>query len=176
MRFAMVLCLLAATLLIAGCEGGEENFMSCNLDPKVQELGMCAESAQGVTTIESCVVSNHPQCPHSICLSWGAAGPMCSSACSTDTDCPEAALCQAYGVEETRDGEVPGPRDCYCVPRNVVEESVVGTAISSGSCNPTDVVPETGSETAGDETAGDETAGDETAGDETAGDETPAEA
>ena len=166
MRFSIILCLAVSALVMTACEGGEENFIPCNLDPKVQELGMCAESAQGSTTIESCVASNHPQCPHSICLSWGNAGPMCTNSCASDGDCPASALCQAYGVEDNARGGVPGPRDCYCVPRNVLEESVGGASVTSGSCNPADAAANTGAEAAGDEAAGEEAAGDEATGDE----------
>lgn len=100
-----------------GCEGGEEDYLSCPMDPKIVELGLCTTSVQGVvSTQESCAVTQHPQCPNDICLTWAGSKAFCSQSCEGDADCPPASSCLQYGI----DPATGGFKDKYCVKADAI--------------------------------------------------------
>ena len=141
MRLAIIAYLIMWAISLVSCEGGKEDFLPCNLDPKVHELGLCEDSAQGSTTIESCVAPNHPQCPESVCLSWGNTGPFCTGPCGGDSDCPEEAVCQTYGVASE------GANSCYCVTRAAIGAPPDGSALV-GTCQSGEPLTEGGGDEA----------------------------
>ena len=86
------------------CEGGAEQFISCKLDPKIEDLGLCTDDVEAASnTSESCVISDHPQCPEGVCLSWAGSEPFCTGSCQTDgdggSDCPTGSICRGYGLD-----------------------------------------------------------------------------
>ena len=89
----------AFALLLAGCEGGFEEFIPCSLDPKVQELGQCefkeGEVAEDLTS-QNCAIAQHPHCIVGVCLAWQGQESYCSTECKDNTDCPEGSSCQLY--------------------------------------------------------------------------------
>ena len=63
MRAFVIGFVMGVVLVAAGCEGGDENFISCSLDPKVVELGQCLpEDSEELTdgTIQNCAIDQHP--------------------------------------------------------------------------------------------------------------------
>ncbi|NUN12072.1 MAG: hypothetical protein HUU55_00395 [Myxococcales bacterium] len=100
-----------------GCEGGKEDYLACPMDPKIAELGLCTTSVQGVVSAkESCAVTQHPQCPNDICLTWAGSKSFCSETCDTDADCPAASSCLQYGI----DPATGGYKDKYCVKADAI--------------------------------------------------------
>lgn len=89
-----------------GCEGGEENFLSCPLDPiltgGILENSPCTSDFEGAVVsgaAETCVVDPHPQCPTDVCLAWSGSSPFCTEECGSDADCPTGSSCLGSGVD-----------------------------------------------------------------------------
>lgn len=103
-RWAGALLTVGLLLAAAGCET-QAPYASCQLDPEVTNKGVCngAGSTGGATT--SCVVTRHPHCVASVCLSYFSTAPVCTHACSSDADCEQGGWCWQFADNEK-----------YCVP------------------------------------------------------------
>ncbi len=101
----LLLVVLFASLAV-GCET-QAPFAECALDEEVTSKNICkgGEDSAGTT---SCVVTSHPHCVESVCLSHFSSEPFCTKACSTDTDCVQGGFCWAFS--ETQSYCVPGDR------------------------------------------------------------------
>ena len=105
MRRSLWLLGPALLLLTAlACET-QPPYASCTLDPEVTNKGVCKGegSTGGATT--SCVVTRHPHCVQSICLSYFSTEPVCTHACTSDADCEQGGWCWQFSETEK-----------YCVP------------------------------------------------------------
>ncbi len=113
--------LLSLVAFSFACEGGDEEFLSCSLDPKVKELGLCVGEESGVglsVTEQNCAISEHPQCPRGVCLDWPNQEPFCTEECSdyeNHTDCPTNSLCETYRDAVVDGDVVVTPAIHYCV-------------------------------------------------------------
>ena len=115
MRASVIGVVVGLILAAVGCEGGEEDFISCSLDPKVVELGQCLpqdseEVADG--TIQNCAIQRHPHCPVGVCLAWQGEDPYCTTQCVDNSDCPEESTCELYSTA----GDEGPVRFCVLLP------------------------------------------------------------
>jgi hypothetical protein len=107
---------LLAIGLLAGCET-QALYEACPLDEEVTKKGVCnGSTAEGHDT-SSCVVTAHPQCDQSICLSYFGQPAFCTMTCTADSDCGAGAFCWTYADAETSsDATKAKPAQRYCVP------------------------------------------------------------
>jgi hypothetical protein len=99
--------------LLAGCEGGREEFLACPLDPFVLQTDVCRVAAGSDSSAQkSCVVTDHPQCPDDVCMSWEGSDAFCTYGCTKDADCPAGAGCFLYSTRVV-DGAPKEQR--YCI-------------------------------------------------------------
>jgi hypothetical protein len=89
---------------LAGCET-QAPYAACQLDEEVTSKGVCQGDSTDGTGTTSCVVTSHPHCVQSICLSYYSAASVCTHACSADADCELDGWCWAFS-----------PTQKYCVP------------------------------------------------------------
>lgn len=104
-----------ALLVLVGCEGGREEFLACPLDPFViEQTSVCRKvETSAASAQKSCVVTQHPQCPDDVCVSWEGSAGFCTFACKTDADCPAESGCYLYQTKAGADGQKLETR--YCV-------------------------------------------------------------
>jgi hypothetical protein len=96
-----------AALAVLACET-DSRYAACELDEEVTKQGVCTGKPSPSLGTTSCVVTSHPHCVQSICLSYFGTEPFCTQPCKTDDDCYADAFCWAFAEEE-------GER--YCVPK-----------------------------------------------------------
>lgn len=109
-RTLVIAVILVAT---AACET-QSNYATCQLDEEVTSKQVCdgtggTEQSTGTTT--SCVVTAHPHCVESICLSFFNRRAVCSKVCSQDADCPNG-MCWEYS--EKANSRFCVPKDQFC--------------------------------------------------------------
>lgn len=109
------LALPAAGLVVGlsgtiGCET-QPLYVSCDLDKEVTSKGICAGSG-GDT---SCVVTQHPHCDRSVCLSYFGKEPFCTQNCTgaDDISCGSDAFCWQFAETEGSSAA-----KWYCVPND----------------------------------------------------------
>lgn len=102
-------------LPLFGCEGGREEFLACPLDPfVVEQTDVCRKVATSAPTAQkSCVVTQHPQCPDDVCVSWEGSAGFCTFPCKTDADCPADSGCFLYQTKADAQGQKVETR--YCI-------------------------------------------------------------
>jgi hypothetical protein len=109
-----VLFCLFLPLFLAGCPT-QEPYATCGLDEEVTSKKVCdgtggTASSTGTTT--TCVVTQHPHCIKSVCLSFFNRPPVCTKVCATDSDCPLGGMCFEFSEKENNKFCVP--RDQFC--------------------------------------------------------------
>ncbi len=104
----------AALAMLAGCET-QKPYDVCVLDKEVLKKGICTGSTDVGHDTSTCVVTAHPQCDQSICLSYFGTSPFCTSRCLRDSDCAGAATCWTYA-----DAENGKAAQKFCVPKAVI--------------------------------------------------------
>jgi hypothetical protein len=112
MRPALLLIrptLLATAAILLGISACETQapFAACELDVEVTTKGICTGSGKGGDT--SCVVTAHPHCDSSVCLSYYSKPSICTKSCTTNTDCGSTACCWTFKDDVS-------PVNRYCVP------------------------------------------------------------
>ena len=108
----------AASFALAALNACETQplYVPCRLDKLVTEKGICSG---GTSTKDkdtsSCVVRSHPQCDHSVCLSYFGLEPVCTIACGSDDDpvCGASAFCWTFS---DADPATKSSKQQYCVP------------------------------------------------------------
>lgn len=106
------LCLLP--LFLAGCPT-QEPFASCELDEEVTSKKVCdgtGGSASSTGTTTTCVVTAHPHCVESVCLSFFNRPAVCTKVCSSDADCPLGGRC--FEFSEKANNSFCVPKDQFC--------------------------------------------------------------
>lgn len=124
--FAVVLVTLLAALsaagtMLTGCET-QALFEPCALDEEVTKKGICSGSVAVGHDTSSCVVTAHPQCDRSICLSYFGQKPICTMACTSDSECGAGSFCWTYADADPAKGKAA---QRYCVP-NSAQTAVTG--------------------------------------------------
>lgn len=105
-----------AISLLTGCET-QALYESCPLDEEVTKKGVCSGSTAEGHDTSSCVVTAHPQCDLSVCLSYFGQPAFCTRTCSQDADCGDAAFCWTYAdAEPNADPTKAKAAQRYCVP------------------------------------------------------------
>lgn len=106
---------LLAVAALLGCEGGREEFLACPLDPFVlEQTSVCRKvETSAASAQKSCVVTQHPQCPDDVCVSWEGSAGFCTFACKSDADCPPDSGCFLYQTKAGADGAKVETR--YCI-------------------------------------------------------------
>ncbi|MBI5607723.1 MAG: hypothetical protein HY902_02465 [Deltaproteobacteria bacterium] len=102
---------------LAGCET-QPPYDPCELDKEVLEKKICTGSTEPGHDTSTCVVTAHPQCDQSICLSYFGAKPFCTSRCEQDSDCAGVATCWTYS-----DAENGKPAQKFCVPKTYINNT-----------------------------------------------------
>ena len=103
----------AWSTLLTGCES-QVPYAECALDQEVTSKGVCKGGSTNVTGTTSCVVTRHPHCVQSVCLSYYSTTPVCTHGCTADADCEQNGWCWAFS-----------PTQKYCVPSD--RKSELGT-------------------------------------------------
>ncbi len=93
----------------SGC-ADETLFLACPFDKTVNENCAQGDGSANFT----CVVTDHPQCPEDICLSWKNSEPFCSRPCTVGGhECPDDSKCATFNdIDNVR----------YCVSNAVLNQ------------------------------------------------------
>lgn len=105
----------AMVATLAGCET-QPPYAACVLDKEVLDKNICTGSTKPGHDTSTCVVTAHPQCDQSICLSYFGASPFCTSRCQLDSDCAGDATCWTYS-----DAENGKAAQKFCVPKSYLK-------------------------------------------------------
>ncbi|MCO4760448.1 MAG: hypothetical protein KC502_03045 [Myxococcales bacterium] len=108
-HFALIGTLALLSVMSTGCET-QADYGLCDLDEEVTKKGVCTGSDKGNNGTTSCVVTKHPHCAHSICLSYFSTQSVCSKTCANDSECG-AGTCWPFSDTES-----------YCVPDTAKEQ------------------------------------------------------
>ena len=107
LAWALVACPVAGI----GCET-QVQYAACELDKevtdKVEGKNICNGTTKGGDT--SCVVTQHPHCDQSICLSYYSQTAFCTKKCVNNTECGPNTCCWTFKDEPTTQK--------YCVPND----------------------------------------------------------
>jgi len=102
------LLLLSLPVLLAGCPT-QDPYAACALDEEVTKKQVCDGSGEGggSTGTTSCVVTAHPHCTSSVCISFFNRRSVCTNVCKTDADCDLGGVCWAFSDTNS-----------FCVPKD----------------------------------------------------------
>ena len=98
---AVVIC------FAVGCES-QPPYAACGLDEEVTSKNVCNGGNTNATGTTSCVVTRHPHCAQSVCLSYFSTTPVCTHECDSDADCEQGGFCWTFS--DTQKFCVPSDR------------------------------------------------------------------
>ncbi len=89
----------------------QEPYAQCELDEEVKKH-VCDGSGQTATGTgtTSCLVTKHPHCVNSVCMSFFNRPSVCTQICKADTECPLGGVCWKFSDDKS----VCVPQDQFC--------------------------------------------------------------
>ncbi len=107
-RWLLGFGLVAALAALAiACET-QEPYAQCELDEEVQKH-VCDGKGQTTagTGTTSCVVTKHPHCANSVCMSFFNRPSVCTLLCTQDSECALGGVCWEFSEQKS-----------FCVPQD----------------------------------------------------------
>ncbi|MSP90184.1 MAG: hypothetical protein EXR79_00025 [Myxococcales bacterium] len=108
-RCRLAIVWLAAAAAHVGCDT-QAQYAPCELDKEVTDKVVGKNICNGTSKAgdTSCVVTQHPHCDQSICLSYYSQTAFCTKMCVNNTECGPNTCCWTFKDEPTTQK--------YCVP------------------------------------------------------------